>query len=101
MRLPGAPIAWANWFWLRADLVKDCFNSQLNTLTAVTFQVTVTAFNRLKGAGGRARGNRRAGDGAVIERDLDLNGGVTPRIEDLACDYCLNTGHKTLLHIAG
>ena len=85
----------------RTDFVKDRVNGLLNALAVVSLYVAVTALDRLEGSSRGAGGNRSASDRAVVKCDLDLNGGVATRIEDLARNYCLNTGHKTLLHIAG
>ena len=47
-----------------------------NALAAVTALVAVTQLACLVHAGGSARGDCRTADGAVIECDLDLNGGI-------------------------
>ncbi len=85
----------------RADLVKDSVDSLLNALAAVPLFVAVAALSRLEGARGGARRDRRPRNGAIIESDLDLDGWIAARIEDLASDYCLNAGHKALLRYAG
>ena len=53
-------------------------------MLAIALLVAVTALRRLKGARGGARRDRRPGDGAVVEKDLDLNGGVAARVKDLS-----------------
>ena len=48
---------------------------------------------RLVLARGRARRHGRAGQCAVVERDLDLDRRVAPRVEDLACPDLLDDRH--------
>ena len=68
----------------------------LHALAAVAL-AAVAQLDRLEGAGGRAGGDRCAADGAVVEGDLDLDGGVASRVEDLASADCLDGRHGVLL----
>src|SRR5699024_1708262 len=81
----------------RHEVVLDGAHGVLDALAEVALLVAVTALDRLEGPGGRPARHRRAGDRAVVERDLDLDGRVAARIEDLARAYCLNAGHYRLL----
>src|SRR5690606_18146212 len=84
---------------LRGDVVDDGVDGVLDALAEVTALVAVTALDGLERTGGGARGDLCAGDGAVVQRDLDLHGGVATRVEDLACSYGLDAGHGCLLHV--
>ena len=68
----------------RADLVEDRKHGLLDTLAAVAFLVAVAQLGGLERAGAGPARHCRPGDRAVIERDLDLDGGVAARVEDLA-----------------
>ena len=57
------------------------------------FSADEETLDRLEGAGGGTRGNGGARDGAVIEGDLDLDGGVAARVEDLAGADGFDGGH--------
>ena len=66
------------------DLVEHREHGLLDTLAAVALLVAVAQLDRLERSGAGAAGDGRAGDRAVVERDLDLDGGVAARVEDLA-----------------
>ena len=55
--------------------------------------VPVAFFDRLMGAGRRARRHRRAAEAAVLQRHLDLHRRVAPAVEDLAGVDVENRGH--------
>ena len=75
----------------RGDVLDDGLDGLLHALAEVAL-AAVAQLDRLEGAGGRAAGHRGAGERAVVEGDLDLDGGVAARVEDLAgadsCDGC-------------
>ena len=85
---------------LRADLVEHRVDGLADPLAAVAL-AAVAQLDRLEGAGGGTRGHRRAADGAVVEGDLDLDGGVAARVEDLARADCLDGRHDVLLQVEG
>jgi hypothetical protein len=66
----------------------------LDALAAIARGVAVATLDRLEGTRRGARGDRGAGDGPVVERELDLHGGVATRVEDLAGANCLDAGHE-------
>src|SRR5690606_38537276 len=82
---------------LGRDGVDDRVHGVLDTLAEVAVLVAVTALDRLERTGGGAGGYGRPRDGAVLERDLDLDGRVAARVEDLAGADGLDTGHRGLL----
>ena len=53
----------------------------------------VAQLDRLELAGRGARGHRRQAPRAGVEHDLDLDGRVAPRVEDLPRVDALNRGH--------
>jgi hypothetical protein len=55
-----------------------------HALAHVAALVAVALFHGLVDAGRRARGHRGAALRAVLQRDVDLDGGVAPAVEDLA-----------------
>src|SRR5207248_9403466 len=65
----------------------------LDALALVPVRVAVAQFEGLEGAGGRPGRYRGARDRAVVQPDLDLDGGVAARVQDLARDDCLDGGH--------
>ena len=77
----------------RADLVQHRVDGLLDALADVALLVAVAALDGLERAGGGAGGNGRAGDGAVVEGDLDLDGGVAAGVEDLPGADCFDAGH--------
>src|SRR5665648_412911 len=78
---------------LRGDLVHHGVDGVLDALAQVATLVAVPALHGLERAGRGARGHCGAGDGAVVEGDLDLHGGVATRVKDLAGAYGLDCGH--------
>ena len=68
----------------RADDVDDVVDGRQDALAAVAALVAVAQLDRLVGAGGGARRDGRPADGAVVEDDVDLDGRVAARVEDLA-----------------
>jgi hypothetical protein len=78
---------------LGAELIDDGVHGLLDTLAEVALLVAIATLDRLEGAGGGTRGNGGARDGAVIEGDLDLDGGVAARVEDLAGADGFDGGH--------
>ena len=74
------------------DLVHGV-NGVLNALALVTTLVAITTLNGLECTGGCTRGNCCALKGAVFKDDLNLDGGVTAGIKDLASSDCFNACH--------
>ena len=81
---------------LGSDLLDDGVNGVLDALAEVAALVAIATLDGLERAGGRAGGNGRARSGAVLKDDLDLNGRVTARVEDLACTNAFNNCHVIL-----
>ena len=81
----------------RAELVDHGVDGLQHALAAVAVVVAVAQLVRLEGAGGRAGGDGRALDDAVVEQHLDLDGRVAARIQDLARAYSLDECHSGLL----
>ena len=77
----------------RAQVVEHREHSLLDTLAAVAAGVAVATLGRLERAGGGTRGHARAGDRAVVQGHLDLDGGVAARVQDLAGADGLDAGH--------
>ena len=75
----------------RAELVVDARDGALDRLAAVG-GAAVTALDRLVRPGRRARGHGGAAERAGVGEDVDLDGRVSARVEDLArvhgCDRC-------------
>ena len=86
---------------LRAELVDDGVDGLLDALAEVAALVAVAALDGLEGAGGRAAGDGGTRERAVVEGDLDLDGGVAARVEDLAGAYGFDAGHAGLLVLLG
>ena len=63
--------------------------------------VAVTQFNRFIGPCRRARGYGGAAKTAVLQQDIDLNGGVSPAVDDLAGVNVENGGHGLAGSLAG
>ena len=75
------------------DDVVHCVNGVLNTLALVTTLVAIATLNGLECTGGGARRNCCALESAIFKNDLNLNGGVTAGVEDLASSDCFNACH--------
>src|SRR5699024_2449534 len=69
---------------LRLDVGDDGAHRVEDALAQVAGLVAVTTLDGLEGAGGGAGGDGGAGERAVVEQDLHLDGGVAAGIEDLA-----------------
>src|SRR5262249_35615169 len=67
------------------DLRLDVPDRAQDALPAVRRLVTVAELDRFELSRRRSRGNRGAPHGARLQRDLDLDGRVPARIENLAC----------------
>ncbi len=78
----------------RADLVQHGLDGVQHALAAVTVRVAVTQFDGFVLAGRRTGRDRRPGQRAVLQRDLDLDGGVAARVEDLPCTDQFNCRHS-------
>src|SRR5450830_47546 len=75
------------------DGERDADDRVLDALAQVARLVAVTTLDGFECSGRRARGDGRAGDGAVVECYLDLDSGVAARIQDLAGADGLDAGH--------
>ena len=64
-----------------------------HALAEVAALVAVAPLGGLEGPGRRAGRHGRPGEGAVVEPQLDLDGGVAARVQDLAGANLLNGGH--------
>lgn len=82
---------------LGGDGVDHRVDGVLHALALVPAVVAVAALDGLEGSGGGAGGNGGPGDGAVLQGDLDLHGGVAARVKDLAGANGLDAGHVGLL----
>lgn len=78
---------------LRADLVVDRVYGLPHTQTVVPI-IAVAQLDGLELPGGRAAGHGGRRDRAVIQRDLDLDGGVAPRVQDLAAEHRIDRRHR-------
>ena len=64
---------------------------------AVAFGVAVAELQGLVGAGAGAGRYRGGTDGAVGQRDMDLDSGIAPRVEDLPTDNAFDDAHPPSL----
>ena len=78
------------------DLAVDVLDRLQHALAAVTALVAVAQLAGLVDAGGSAGGNGSAADGAVVQRDLDLNGGVAAGVQNLSGHHV--NDFKVLFH---
>src|SRR5690606_5938439 len=78
---------------LGGDVVLHGLDRAFDTLAEGPRGVAVATLDGLEGTGRRARGDCCASERAVVERDLDLDGRVAARVEDLAGAYGLDAGH--------
>ena len=79
------------------DLAVDILDRLLHALAAVTGLVAVAQLAGLMDTGGSAGGNGRAADGAVVQRDLDLDGGVAAGVQNLSGHHIYD--FKVLFHV--
>ena len=75
------------------NLAVDRIDRLGDTLAEITALVAVAQFDRLMGAGRGARGNRGAPARAILQYDIDFDGGIAAGIEDFAADNVDNGGH--------
>ncbi len=78
------------------QLVVDVVDGLGDALAHVAVLVAVAQLNGLELAGGGAGGDNGAAKGAVLQKDLDLDGGVAAGVKDLATVNVGNdchTGH--------
>ena len=68
----------------RLDVLDDIGDSLLNTLAEVTLLVAISKFVGLECSGRRSRRHSRAGSGVVVEQNLNLDGWVSARVENLS-----------------
>src|SRR5690606_8921317 len=80
----------------RAGLVEHALHGLLHTLAEVAV-AAVAQLHRLEGAGRGAAGHGGPAGGAVVEDDLDLDGGVAARVQDLARADSLDGRHSISL----
>ena len=78
---------------LVGQLVLDVADRLLDTFAQVATLVAVTQLDRLEGAGGRPGRDRGAADRAVVQADLDLDGRIASRVQDLPGDDHFDGGH--------
>jgi hypothetical protein len=67
-----------------------CAHGPGDALAEIPRLVAVAELECLALAGRRAGGHGRPSEGAALERDLDFNGGIAARIENLAAVHSLN-----------
>src|SRR5690606_4437286 len=72
---------------------EDAFDGLEHTL-AVVAVAAVTQLDGLVLAGGGAGRHRGPGQGAVVEGDLDLDGGISAGIQDFARSDLFDDGHE-------
>ena len=72
-----------------------------HALALVARLVAVAQLDRLVGAGGGARRDRRPAHGPVLEHDVDLDRRVAAAVEDLAADDVDDGGHGHYLESCG
>jgi hypothetical protein len=78
---------------LGSDLVVHIANGGAHPLAPVAGRVAITQFARLVRAGRCTRRDRGTPQGAVGSRDVDFDGGVGARVENLARMDRRNCGH--------
>ena len=79
-----------------AEGLDDRVHRGLHALAEIAV-AAVAQLDRLERAGGRAAGDRRSGEGPVVEEHLDLDGGVAARVEDLAGADSFDGCHGSVL----
>ena len=70
-----------------------------NALAQIATLVAVAQLAGLKGAGRSARRHHRAAKAAVLEHDLDLDGGIAAAVEHLATVDVQNIAHVVSLSL--
>ena len=75
------------------DFAVDVLDRAEHPLAEITLGVAVALFHRLAGAGRGARRHRGAAGGPVLERHIDLDRGISTRIEDFAGVDVDDLGH--------
>ena len=60
----------------------------------MALRVAIAQLDRLMRAGRSARRNRGAPEGAVLERHIDLDGGIAAAVENFAAGDVKNGGHE-------
>src|SRR5439155_9982133 len=81
---------------LLRDLLFDGEAGTQDTLTAEPRPVAVAELDSLVRAGGRARRHAGQAHAAVGQYDLDLDGRIAPRVEDLAGLDALDRAHRSV-----
>ena len=79
---------------LGANVFVDGRYRALNSLAQVACGVAVAPLDGLECAGGRAGGHAGPSAGAVLELNLDLDGGISAGVKDLAGVKINNDGHS-------
>ncbi len=77
---------------LGLDLVHDAVDGPADALAAV-LGPAVAELDRLERAGGRTAWHPGAAEGAIVKNHLDLDGRVTPGVQDLPGMYRFNGRH--------
>ena len=85
----------------RGDAVVDICDRLKDALAQIDGPVAIAEFDSLVLAGARAAGHGGSSEYSALEADLDLEGGVAPGIEDLACVDELYLMHGDLLDAHG
>ena len=75
------------------NVAVDRFDRLQDALAAVAALVAVAQFDRLVRAGRSARGHGGAAHRAVLERDVDLDGGIAAAVENFARGDVDDGGH--------
>ena len=81
----------------RAEHVEHGVDGLQHALAEVAVLVAVAQLVGLERTGGCAGGDGGAGDGAVVEQHLDLDGRVAPGVEDFAGADSFDECHSELL----
>src|SRR5450432_1874619 len=85
---------------LRRDVIDDRAHRVLDALAAIAF-VAIAKLDRLERASRCAAGHRGPCDRAVVEKNLDFDGGIASRIEDFTSPKGFDGGHSGLLSRIG
>ena len=80
-------------------LVVDVLDGLQDALAQVAALVAVAQLARLKGASRSARRHHRAAEAAVLEHDLDLDGGIAAAVENLTTVDVQNIAHVVSLSL--